>query len=160
MEEGKHSVPLWLSHSLVWLKHLCPWKCLLIGRFRLFTVKVLTDIAGFIAFMFFSDLVIVSLPSFLSFPILVEHFISSLSLSIILKRETWSRSVMSDSLRPHGLYVAYQAPLSMGVSRQEYWSGLPFPSPGDLPDPGIEPRSPTLEADALTSEPPGKPILF
>ena len=45
----------------------------------------------------------------------------------------------------------------MGLSRQEYWSGLPFPSPGDLPDPGIEPRSPTLQADALTSEPPGKP---
>ena len=45
----------------------------------------------------------------------------------------------------------------MGFSRQEYWSGLPFPSPGDLPDPGIEPGSPTLEADALPSEPPGKP---
>ena len=45
----------------------------------------------------------------------------------------------------------------MGFSRQEYWSGLPFPSPGDLPDPGIEPRFPALEADALTSEPPGKP---
>ena len=54
--------------------------------------------------------------------------------------------------------VAYQASLSMGFSRQEYWSGLPFPSPGDLPDPGIEPRSPTLEADALTSEPPGKQL--
>ena len=53
--------------------------------------------------------------------------------------------------------VAHQAPPSMGFSRQEYWSGLPFPSPGDLPDPGIEPRSPTLQADALTSEPPGKP---
>ena len=52
--------------------------------------------------------------------------------------------------------VAYQAPPSMGFSRQEYWSGLPFPSPGDLPDPGIEPGSPTLQADALTSEPPGK----
>ena len=52
--------------------------------------------------------------------------------------------------------VARQAPLSMGFSRQEYWSGLPFPSPGDLPNPGIEPRSPALEADALTSEPPGK----
>ena len=51
--------------------------------------------------------------------------------------------------------VAHQAPPSMGFSRQEYWSGLPFPSPGDLPDPGIEPRSPTLHADALTSEPPG-----
>ena len=53
--------------------------------------------------------------------------------------------------------VAYQAPLSMGFSRKKYWSGLPFPSPGDLPDPGIEPGFPTLEADALTSEPPGKP---
>ena len=53
--------------------------------------------------------------------------------------------------------VAHQAPPSMGFSRQEYWSGLPFPSPEDLPDPGIKPRSPTLQADALTSEPPGKP---
>ena len=52
--------------------------------------------------------------------------------------------VVSDSLRPHGLTVAYQAPLSMGFSRQEYWSGLPFPSPGDLPNPGIEPGSPAL----------------
>jgi len=47
----------------------------------------------------------------------------------------------------------------MGFSRQEYWSGLPFPSPGDLPYSGIEPGSPTLEADALTSEPPQKYIL-
>ena len=52
--------------------------------------------------------------------------------------------------------VAHQAPLSMGFSRQEYWSGLPFPSSGDLPYPGIEPRSPALQADTLTSEPPGK----
>ena len=53
--------------------------------------------------------------------------------------------------------IAHQAPPSMGFSRQECWSGLPFPSPGDLPHPGIEPRSPALQADALTSEPPGKP---
>ena len=53
--------------------------------------------------------------------------------------------------------VAHQAALSVEFYRQEYWSGLPFPSPGDLPDPGIEPGSPALEADALTSEPPGKP---
>ena len=51
--------------------------------------------------------------------------------------------------------VAYQPPPSMEFSRQAYWSGLPFPSPGDLPDPGIEPRSPTLQADTLPSEPPG-----
>ena len=53
--------------------------------------------------------------------------------------------------------VAYQAPQSMEFSRQEYWSGLPFPSPGDLPDPGTEPGSPALQADALPSEPAGKP---
>ena len=52
--------------------------------------------------------------------------------------------------------VAYQASLSMGFSRQEYWSGLPFPSPGDLLDPGIEPRSPALKADTWPSESPGK----
>ena len=56
--------------------------------------------------------------------------------------------------------VARQAPLSMGFSRQEYWSGLPFPSRGDIPDPGIEPGSPVFQADALTSEPPGKPKLL
>ena len=56
--------------------------------------------------------------------------------------------------------VAHQAPPSLGFSRQEYWSGLPFPSLGDLPHPGIEPRSPALQADALTSEPPGKPIWY
>ena len=50
--------------------------------------------------------------------------------------------------------LAYQSPLSMEFSRQEYWSGLPFPSPGDLPDSGIEPRSPALQADALPSESP------
>ena len=53
--------------------------------------------------------------------------------------------------------VAYQASPSMGFSRQEYWSGLPFPSPVDLPDPGIKPGSPALQADTLMSEPPGKP---
>ena len=48
----------------------------------------------------------------------------------------------------------------MEFSRQEYWSGLPFPSPGDLPDPGIEPESPALQADSLPSEPPGKPTAI
>ena len=54
--------------------------------------------------------------------------------------------------------AAYQAPPSMGFSRQEYWSGLPSPSPGDLSNPGIEPRYPALWADALSSKPPGKPF--
>ena len=56
--------------------------------------------------------------------------------------------------------VACQTPPSLGFSRQEYWSRLPFPSSGDLPDPGIKPGFPTLEADALTSEPPGKGSLL
>ena len=56
--------------------------------------------------------------------------------------------------------VACQAPPSMGFSRQEYWVGLLFPSPGDLPDPGIEPGSPTLQTDSLPSEPPGAGMGF
>ena len=56
--------------------------------------------------------------------------------------------------------VAYQDPPSMGFSRHGYWSGLTFLSPGDLPNPGIKPRSPALQTDALPSEPPGKPYLI
>ena len=54
--------------------------------------------------------------------------------------------------------VAHQAPLSMEFSRQQHWSGLPLSSPGDLPNPGIKPRSPALQADSLPSEPPRKPL--
>ena len=77
----------------------------------------------------------------------------------LLYLETWSevKSLSRVWLFSTPWTVAYQAP-SMGFSRQEYWSGLPFPSPGDLPNPGIEPGSPALQADALLSEPPGKPI--
>ena len=53
--------------------------------------------------------------------------------------------------------IARQAPLSMGFSRQGYWSGLPCPPPGDFPNPGVEPRSPALQSDSLLSEPPGQP---
>ena len=56
--------------------------------------------------------------------------------------------------------VLRQAPLSVEFSRQEYWSGLPFPSPRDLQDTGIEPGSPALQADSLLSEPPGKPVIL
>ena len=67
----------------------------------------------------------------------------------------WSRSVVSDSCPTSRVLpvVSYQAPPSLGFSRQEYWSGLTFPSPGDLPNPGIKPGSPVLQADALPSEP-------
>ena len=80
-------------------------------------------------------------------------FLFFLTSSISLKVKSLSRVRLFATLWT----VAHHAPLSMGFSRQEYWSGLPFPSPGDLPDPGIKPRSPALQADALTSEPPGKP---
>ena len=69
-----------------------------------------------------------------------------------------SCSVMSDSWDP--IDVACQAPLSMGFSRQEYWSGLLFPSPGYLPDPGIEPRSRALQADSSLTELQGKPQII
>ena len=73
----------------------------------------------------------------------------------------FSHSVVSDSLRPHGLTVPHQSPLSMAFSRQEYWIGLPFPTPGNLPKPGMEAE--TLASSALagkffTTVPPGKPI--
>ena len=78
--------------------------------------------------------------------------LSLLSLSV-------SHSVVSNSLGSPWT-VACQAPLSIGFPRQEYWSGLPVPSPGDIPDPGIEPGSPALQADSLLSEPPRKPIAY
>ena len=61
-------------------------------------------------------------------------------------------------LQLHGLYVAHQAPLSKGFSRQECWSRLPFPAPGDPPHPEIEPTSPALPSGFFTAEPPGKPL--
>ena len=73
-------------------------------------------------------------------------------------RESVSHSVVSESVTPGT--VAHQAPLSVEFPRQEYWRGLPFPSPGDLPDPGIKPGSPALPMDSLSSEPPGKPCAY
>ena len=78
-----------------------------------------------------------------------------MSFVSLLKVKKWSRSVVSNSATPWT--AACQAPLPMEFSRQGYWSGLPFPSPGDIPDPEIEPRSPALQVDSLPSEPPGKP---
>ena len=70
---------------------------------------------------------------------------------------SFSRSVVFDSVTPWT--VAHQAPLSTGFSRQEYWSRLPFPSPGDLPDPGIEPASPALARGFFTPEHQGSPVI-
>ena len=81
---------------------------------------------------------------------------TSLPLSICFALSLSLKSLSRVRLFATPWTVAYQAPPSMGFSRQECWSGLPFPSPGDLPNPGIEPRSPALQTDALPSEPPGK----
>ena len=75
------------------------------------------------------------------------------SLWSVTISESVSDSVVSDSAIPWTV-IALQAPPSMGFSRQEYGSGLPFPLPGDLPEPGIKPRSPALQADSLPSGPP------
>ena len=75
----------------------------------------------------------------------------------VLCAQCVSHLVMSDSVTTWTVH--HQAPLSMGFSRQQYWSGLSFPSPEDLPDPGIEPRSPALQTDTLLSESPGKSRL-
>ena len=92
------------------------------------------------------------------------HFWSSPTLQIICNCSAqlpWDNQTSCQeevkSLSHVRLFATPWTSPSMEFSRQEYWSGLPFPSPGDLPDPGIEPRSPALEADTLTSEPPGKP---
>ena len=88
-----------------------------------------------------------------------ELWLSSLLFSPISAPESEVKLLSRVCLFATLWTVAYQARPSMGFSRQEYWSGLPFPSPGDLPDPGIEPGTPALWADTLTSEPPGKPLL-
>ena len=71
----------------------------------------------------------------------------------------FSRYILSDSCVTRWT-VACQAPLSMGFPRQEHWSGLLFPPPGDLPNPGIEPRSSALAGGFFTAEPPGKPLTM
>ena len=98
------------------------------------------------------------------FTVQLSHPCMTTGKTIALTRRTFVSKVQTNvSLSRVPLFatpwtVAYQAPLSMEFSRQEYWSGLPFPSPGNLPHPGIEVGSPTLQADALPSNPPGKPL--
>ena len=79
------------------------------------------------------------------------HFLYILNMEVLV-------TLLCPTLKTPGT-VAHQAPLSMELSRQEYWNGLLFPSPGDLPNPRTEPGSPALQADVLPSEPPGEPIF-
>ena len=87
-----------------------------------------------------------------------------LKVTIVLKKKMTILCVLSHFSRVQ-LFVtpctiSFQALLSMGFSRQEYWSELLCPPPGDLPDPGIEPTSPSLRTDSLPLEPPGKPLII
>ena len=95
----------------------------------------------------------------MAFTVKFEHNFFSLFFSMLsgnsidfCEGESENHSVLSDYLQSHGLYIQ-----SMEFSRSEYWSGQPFHSPGDLPNPGIEARSPALQADSLPAEPQGKP---
>ena len=83
--------------------------------------------------------------------------VQGISVFSIIRCKCVGHSVMPDSATPWT--VACQAPLFMEFSRQDYWSGLPFPSPGDLPNPAIKHRSPALQACSLPSEPPWKPTI-
>ena len=85
--------------------------------------------------------------------------INSLALSFLYSLTCSTHMTTRKTIALTPWTVAYHASLSMGFSRQEYWSGLPFPSPRDLPDLGTEPGSPTLQTDALPSEPPGRALV-
>ena len=127
------------SHFLSKVKntYLCPWKIQGIKIVSSIRPDLYTCFSGFLSYLDFS-----ATQLFISMKtMLVER--KCHSLSDVWLFVTWA--------------IAYQAPLSMGFSRQEYWSGLPFASPGNLPNPGIELRSPALQAGTLQSEPPGKP---
>ena len=83
------------------------------------------------------------------------HNVGQIHLQLLF----FSHEAMADSSRPHGTYPSrFLCPWRF--SKQEYWSGLPFPPSGDLPNPGIEPGSPVLQADSLPSGPPRKPFLL
>ena len=104
----------------------------------------------------------------------LEDFLAILTIGLCKAKISESHSVMFDSATPWTVLLllshfscvrlcvtpqtaAHQASPSLGFSKPEYWSGQPFPSPGDLPNPGIKPRSPTLQADSLPAEPQRKP---
>ena len=128
-----------------------------------FTLQTLSSVRAQIPFKLFMS--ITSKPQgrklrWLFSEIVISYCIFEDTKGYLFSIESVSCSGVSDSLQPHGPYVAHQAPLSMGFSRQEHWSGWPFPSPGNRPNPGIKPWFPTLWEDSLLSDLPGKLIFF
>ena len=96
-----------------------------------------------------------------------HHFDKTSDVLSIVGLETFKNGVVGDIVAcmlshfsSFQLFATHRAPLSIGFSKQEYWSGLPCLSPGDLPDPGVEPGSPALQADSLPFEPRGKTLVF
>ena len=116
-------------------------------------------LTAFLSFTIFRLLKLMSTESMMSLPvintviILLRSLIKFISTFVKVKVKSLSGIRLFATLWT----IAHQAPPSVGFSRQEYWSGLPFPSPGNLPNPGIEPRSAAMQAGTLTSDPPGKP---
>ena len=116
-------------------------------------------LTAFLSFTIFRLLKLMFTESMMSLPvintviILLRSLIKFISTFVKVKVKSLSGIRLFATLWT----IAHQAPPSVGFSRQEYWSGLPFPSPGNLPDPGIEPRSAAMQAGTLTSDPPGKP---
>ena len=106
------------------------------------------------------SIVLFLLFSWISIDYMYLLYLTSIDCIYRLLCSIWVKSLSRVQLFATPWIVAYQPALSIGFSRQEYWSGLPFPSPGDLPEPGIEPGSPTLQADVLPSEPPRKHVPF
>ena len=94
---------------------------------------------------------------YFAFNFAVTNIINNYKLTMMLRSSLVAQSCLTLC---DPMTVAHQAPHFMGFSRQEYWSGLPFPSPGDFPDPGIKPRSPALQADSLLTELQGKPKII
>ena len=135
---------LWLLHSQSWgLNLLCNT---ILGKS--FLNEVLTLICFKIKLYFLLN---ASLETY-----------KSLSYEVICQKSDiplcgWPQSLSSVQLFTTSWMVAFQAPLLWEFSRQEYWSGLPFPTPGNLPDPGIESTSPALAGEFFTTVPPGKP---
>ena len=109
--------------------------------------------------LLFHFLLISYSPYLLNFSLYSDISQSDILCTFIYILSKWIRSVVSNSLQSHGLCNLPDSSVH-GIFQEEYWSGLPFPSPGDLFNPGIEPGSPTLQADIWPSEPPGKPYLY
>ena len=147
----------------------------LISRILLFHLSCTTDVPFFLIYLLSSILkFLFQLQEMISLNGKDQSLIQGISLANLPYNSPQTRGMFEKrykysivcQLLSHVLFiaiawtVAHQAPLSMGFSRQEYWSGLPFPSPGDLPHPGIEPGSPVLQANSLLSESAGKQVQY